>query len=462
MDGSQPKTALAERDFIADHISRARPLAQAAIAVNAKSCAGSKEVRLSVLITQRDQLTTYSSKVGGRTPPPEPVAQQYPGFAASLAGAQAGDQPAAEGVGVGYQPGTASRGLPALNFWHSLEPAQRQAFISVACERTFARGARLMQEAEPANYVMVILRGWTRISVQEHGRERMIAELGPGQLVGERGALQVNVRSATVIALEKVHALVMKTEDFAGFIGAYPEVLDLIESQIYDRLTEDPASRGPGSSPDTYPPGAPGGPLPEARRRYQLAGENCTVLLTDVVGFAAPYRSDRDRRIIRQADHDMMRTSLGPVWSACVSEDQGDGLLIVVPPAIPTARVMECLHRELPAELRMHNRTYGKPVRIQLRIAVNAGPVMGDSLGMSGEAIIRATRLLDAPVLKEAIRSTGASLGIIASDFVYDTAIRQVEGWIDPDRYEAVLVAVKETSIPAWMRLIDPLASGLL
>lgn len=380
----------------------------------------------------------------------------YSGSAVSRTGAQPETQPFTGGTGAEQPSGLVQRGFPAVNFWHSLEPAQRQAFTSVARERMFARGAMLMHEGELANHVMVILRGWTRVSVYEYGRERVIAELGPGQLVGERGALQVNVRSATVVALEKVHALVMSTEDFAAFISAHPRVLDLVESQIYDRLTEGPAVNGRAGWPDAFLPGPVSHPLPEGPRQYPLAGENCTVLLTDVVGFGEYHRSDRDRRIIRQTHLDMMRMALGTLWGTCISEDQGDGLLIVVPPAIPTAKVMEHLHRVLPGELKMHNRTYGEPVRIRLRVAVNVGPVMGDLLGMSGEAIIRATRLLDAPNFKSAMASTAARLGIVVSEFVYETAIRHAEGWTDPEKYESVQVTVKETRTRAWMQLVDP------
>ena len=148
--------------------------------------------------------------------------------------------------------------------------------------------------------------------------------------------------------------------------------------------------------------------------------------------------------------------SLGLIWETCISEDRGDGLLIIVPPTIPTAYVLERLHRDLPSELRVHNRTYGEPVRIRLRVGAVVGPVMSDTIGMSGQAIISAARLLDAPVLKQAMASSGASLGIIASDFVYETAIKHAEGWADPDHYEAVQANVKESSIPAWMQIIDP------
>ena len=41
---------------------------------------------------------------------------------------------------------------------------------------------------------MVILDGWTRVTAMHNGSERIVAERGPGQLVGERAALRSHVR----------------------------------------------------------------------------------------------------------------------------------------------------------------------------------------------------------------------------------------------------------------------------
>ncbi len=348
-----------------------------------------------------------------------------------------------------------------MNFWSSLTAAERNDLAAVALERTFARGARLMAEGEQANYVMVILGGRTYITVQDNDGERVVAERGPGQLVGERGALRLNVRSATVVAIEMVRALVMKTEDFASFITAHPRVLDVVENQIYDRLTEDPEGYGQDGWPGPFPLRLVGYASHDGLRPRLPAGENWTVLLTDVVGFGARHRSDWDRQIIRREGLTMMRASLGSLWEACISEDRGDGLLIVVPPWIPTTRIMECVHRELPARLRLHNHTYGEAARIHLRIAVNVGPVIGDPLGMSGDAIIRTARLVEAPVLKEAMVTTGAGLGIIVSAFVYETAVAQVGELIDSDEYKMVEVSNKEFRSQAWIRLVDLTPSPL-
>lgn len=341
-----------------------------------------------------------------------------------------------------------------MNFWKSLAPAERQAFAAVAEERTFAGGVRLMSEGEPASYVMVILEGWAQITARHNGGERLVAERGPGQLVGERAALRLNVRSATAVALGQVRALVMRTEEFASFISAHPRVLDVVENQIYDRLTEDPRGYGQDGGSGSFPLQLAGHAAHDVRWPRPLAGENCTVMLTDVVGFGARHRNDWDRQIIRREGLGMMQASLGSLWEACISEDRGDGLLIIVPPGVTTTETMVCVHRELPGRLRFHNRTYGEAARIRLRIAVNVGPVMGDPLGMSGDAIIRTARLVEASVLKEAMAATGASLGIIVSRFVYETVIEPANELIDADEYNEVEVRNKEFQGSAWMRLV--------
>jgi hypothetical protein len=60
--------------------------------------------------------------------------------------------------------------------------------------------------------------------------------------------------------------------------------------------------------------------------------------------------------------------------------------------------------------------------------------------------------LVDAPVFKEAIADSTASLGVIASSFVYETAIKHGQ---DPMGYSQAQVEVKESSMPAWIKLFE-------
>ena len=323
-------------------------------------------------------------------------------------------------------------------FWSALDAAARQDFLGFARKRTFAEGARLMEEGEPANHVAVISSGRVQIIVEHNGREHPLAVRGPGELIGERAALRVSERSATVLALDTVGALVVKTEDFAAFVSEHPGVLRAVEGQIYRRLTERPGY-------EHQPP-------------PRLAGQNCTIVYTDVVGFAAGTRNDIDRLIVRQATAEITKAAFGSYWYACAIADRGDGLLIVAPPEVPTMTLLKRLISQLSAELLKHNAIHDTTVRVQLRVAVDVGPVVEDELGVSGEAIIHAARMLESSVFKAAMAQRGSVLGVIASDFVFNKAIKHAGAPLDPAEYVQVLVDVKETQMEAWLWVM-PLAS---
>ena len=134
----------------------------------------------------------------------------------------------------------AARDAGAVNFWSALSPAERSAFESAARKQVFASGTALMREGEQADEVMVILDGRAKVCLDEDDRERVITERGPGDLIGESGTVPGYVRSATMIALDTVHALVMRTEDYTAFIVDFPGIPDLVKKQTYDRRTGRP------------------------------------------------------------------------------------------------------------------------------------------------------------------------------------------------------------------------------
>ncbi len=345
----------------------------------------------------------------------------------------------------------------SAGFWDAIGPAAKEDFLSQADKRTFGGGARLMNEGETADHVIVILDGHTRICVEDDGRERVVAHRGPGQLIGERAALQVSVRSATVIAEGTVHALAMKTGDFAAFISAHPDVLDIVQDHVYGRLTENPARRGrdrihPVREND---PGRPGPPAAPGYPRL-LSGQYCLVIFTDVVGFGALARSEDHRRVVREAMREMTRASLSAIWDQCSCEDRGDGLLVTVPPDIAAVQVLEYLLIALPIALKRHNGLYAAGAQIQLRVALDVGPVTCGPPGVSGRVIIDAARLLDAPAFKQAVCENHANRGIIVSDFVYRTVVQDAAHLTDPATYTEVQADVKELSTRAWMTMVGP------
>jgi hypothetical protein len=128
----------------------------------------------------------------------------------------------------------------------------------------------------------------------------------------------------------------------------------------------------------------------------------------------------------------------------------------VIPPSIPTVQVLRALFIALPDALRKHNVLYGVGAQIQLKIAVDVGPVTGDESGVSGQAIIDSARFLDAPPFKQAMAATHAVLGLVVSDFVYQSTVNLAECPTGPDSYSKIEVRVKEMYQRAWMLLVGP------
>jgi Cyclic nucleotide-binding domain len=349
---------------------------------------------------------------------------------------------------------------PNGSFWDALDPTEREALRSVATWRTFAAGGRVMEEGERADYVMVVLGGRAKVVVDDNGTERVLAVRGLGQLIGERAALEVSVRSATVIALEMVWALVVHTRDFAAFLSAHPRVRSIVESQRHYRGITEPDGHKRNDDPGGFGTGTVDSTVGDAdfvgrwrRRPRRLHGENCTVSLTDVVDFGSRTRTDGDRLSIREALFRMTRDAVRG-FPDVQFEDRGDGFLTVVPPDVTTAQVIAQALSEMSAALALHNSTQRESARFKLRLALNVGPVVSD-VGVSGEAIIVTARLVDAPDFKNALARSSSSLGLIVSPFVYETAIRHGADRRDASFYSQVRVEVKESDTQAWIRLVN-------
>jgi len=372
-----------------------------------------------------------------------PLTRPTPEGTAGRPPSRAIDEPRARGRRHLPKPGELgddgpARDIPSMPaFWESLTPAEQQALRTLGRPATFEAGTVLCRQGQPANNVIIIQSGRTRVYVESSGSKRPIAERGPGDLIGERAVLMVRSRSATVRALNTVRALVVSAEDFAIFLGEYPRVNAVLELQVYQRLSED-SSQLAGTGPTAW------------------TGQICPILLTDITAFGSRNRNDDDRRAVRRQIHDLLPEafeSSNVRWLECYKEDRGDGSLIVVPPTVPVSSLVDSVVDRLAAALRQHNHQASDAVRIQLRAALHVGPVTRDLTGMTGQAIIHTARLVESGTLRRHLKETGADLGFIASAFVYDNVIKQRGGSMDAADYKRVRFRAKESMVTAWIHL---------
>jgi hypothetical protein len=194
-----------------------------------------------------------------------------------------------------------------------------------------------------------------------------------------------------------------------------------------------------------------------ARREKWTPAGRCSLVAADVVGFGGQRRNRQVQTYLRDSLYKLIEHALknsGVGFDACYSEDRGDGLVIAVRPDIPTERLIHPFVEYVRAGLRLHNMVSAELAQMRLRVALHGAEAWTDAHGLVGDGIIHLCRLLDAPEFKQRVHQSGAYLGMIASDAVYDGIIRHAPGLIDPDDYAGIGVVNKELSGTGWVRLI--------
>ncbi|HEV2778600.1 MAG TPA: hypothetical protein VGX25_04295 [Actinophytocola sp.] len=180
-------------------------------------------------------------------------------------------------------------------------------------------------------------------------------------------------------------------------------------------------------------------------------------MATDVVGFGGLQRSVQVQMYLRACLYDLVAAAFrgsGIDFGRCYSEDRGDGFITAVPPDVPTTKLVYPFIEYVRAGLRMHNEVSSEIAKIRLRIALHSADAWMDGYGLVGDGVIHVFRLLEASILQQLLTQTRAYLAIITSKTFYDETIRHAPGLIDPDDYAEVQVRSKESSGPAWIRLL--------
>jgi hypothetical protein len=117
----------------------------------------------------------------------------------------------------------------------------------------------------------------------------------------------------------------------------------------------------------------------------QLLAVHRAIMVVDVEGFGDPARTNLDQLAVREALYEALARAFaesGIGWGSCVSEDRGDGALILIPPEPPIhlmtgrasysgpmasiARRVECGHFVLVHDAtadRRHRARWRRPIR---------------------------------------------------------------------------------------------------
>lgn len=110
--------------------------------------------------------------------------------------------------------------LKKMEFFKDIPANSLIAITEIVHEETFYPGEVIVKEGEPGNSMFLVCNG--HISVLKNGQE--IANLGPGESIGEMSLLDQLPRSATVVAKDQVQLLQIYADDFNEILLDYPEI----------------------------------------------------------------------------------------------------------------------------------------------------------------------------------------------------------------------------------------------
>ncbi len=130
--------------------------------------------------------------------------------------------------------------LHKIPLFSELSHHEARVLAQHADEIDLPTGTKLMEEGDLAYELFVLLEG--KVVVSHDGTQ--IAELGPGDVVGEIGVLKTHKRTATVVAATPVHAIVLYGPEFLALEDEMPEVFESLQDLVRSRLAENENTSG--------------------------------------------------------------------------------------------------------------------------------------------------------------------------------------------------------------------------
>lgn len=185
-------------------------------------------------------------------------------------------------------------------------------------------------------------------------------------------------------------------------------------------------------------------------------GQVSAMLAVDIADFGRADRDDEIRLYLYRSFYEILREALAEVgmpWEQCWYEDRGDGALVIFRPDLAAQPIIDSLPDRLWHLVRRHNRSSSEPARMQLRVAVNIGPVYRDVHGFVGDDVVFLFRMLDAQPLRRALSESSATVAFIVSDYVYEKLVARRGSLADRTSFRSVRFRSRQTLMHAWIYL---------
>ncbi|MGW3663577.1 hypothetical protein [Streptomyces sp. NPDC005141] len=178
-----------------------------------------------------------------------------------------------------------------------------------------------------------------------------------------------------------------------------------------------------------------------------------TILLLDIEKYSD--RDDVEQAYLRRMLYDItdrVLESAGIDERLRLRADRGDSVMELIDANASVTALLRALLTEVPAQLRAVNRMASSSAQIRLRGVVATGYVAVDAYdGWVGSDLNHACRLLDAGLLRAALRERPNDFALCVSESVHAGIVRHNHPGIPADGFHPVTVDSKNGPLRAWL-----------
>ena len=177
------------------------------------------------------------------------------------------------------------------------------------------------------------------------------------------------------------------------------------------------------------------------------------IVALDIENFSP--RLDPVQRRVRAAMYSALgsaKKGAGLSAADIVSEDRGDGVLMLVRSSVSPVVIAGPFVRELDESLGEYAQEANEDHAIRLRMALHQGLATDDEYGWSGDAVNTTCRIVDAQPLRAVLAAAPSARMVFAvSDEVHHAVIRHGHRGIDPAAYLPFDLTTKhDETLRAW------------
>jgi diguanylate cyclase (GGDEF)-like protein len=128
--------------------------------------------------------------------------------------------------------------LASVPLFRKCTPEQLGVLVRHASEQIYPSGHVVTRQGEPSDNLWVLLSGRVRVieATADGQAEMLLGEIGKAEIFGELGILRDQPRSATVIAVDRTHCLVLRQSDFMAVLQDSAELANALLRIVAGRL----------------------------------------------------------------------------------------------------------------------------------------------------------------------------------------------------------------------------------